>query len=220
MHHGGRARRCLGILVAGLLLSAIALPDARAGEWETMRQSYDNKVRAHANRIAQIEAKERGVPADQEKRADKITRDRITAIKASRKGSGRGKSLAATAEKAALGEMALGDVSREQGEYLDVVRGEWGAEGTERKKLREAISALEKNLERINANLAGAADAAGATAASVQESGVRERVARIEAEAGEAGERLRARWQREHSAQERAREQREREAAERVRSLR
>jgi hypothetical protein len=36
------------------------------------------------------------------------------------------------------------------------------------------------------------------------------KVARIEAEADVAGERLRARWQRERGAQERGREQRER----------
>ena len=46
-----------------------------------MRESYESKLRAHAKRIAEIEARERGVPADQEKRADKITRDRITGIK-------------------------------------------------------------------------------------------------------------------------------------------
>jgi len=219
MHHGGTGRRCLGTLIAGLLLSLIAVPDALAGEWETMREHYDNKARAHEKRITEIEAKERGAPADQEKRADKITRDRVTGIRASRKGGGRGKSPADAAEKASSGEMGLVDVYREQSEHLDIVRGEWGAEGAERKKLREAIAAWEKNLKRINANLAAAAEAAGATTASVQESGVLEKVARIEAEASEAGERLRARWQRERAAQERAREHREREAAERARSL-
>lgn len=219
MHHGGTGRRCLGTLIAGLLLSLIAVPDALAGEWETMREHYDNKVRAHEKRIAEIEAKARGAPADQEKRADKITRDRVTGIRASQKAGGRSKRLVDTAEKASSGEMGLVDVYREQSEHLDIVRGEWGAEGAERKKLREAIAAWEKNLKRINANLAAAAEAAGATTASVQESGVLEKVARIEAEASEAGERLRARWQRERAAQERAREHREREAAERARSL-
>jgi hypothetical protein len=216
MHHGGTGRRCLDTLMACLLLTLIAVPDAFAGEWEKMRESSDSKLRAHEKRIAEIEAKERGIPTDQEKRADTITRDRVTRIRASLKGGGQGKSLADTAEQASSEAMALVDVYREQSKHLDIVTGEWGAQGAERKKLRDAITALQKSLERINANLAGAAEAARATTARVQESGVLEKVARIE----EAGERLRARWQRERAAQERQREQREREAAERARSLR
>jgi 23S rRNA pseudoU1915 N3-methylase RlmH len=220
MHHGGTGRRCLDTLMAGLLLTLIAaVPDVLAGEWEKMRESYDSKLKAHEKRIAEIEAKERGIPANQEKRADTITRDRVTRIRASLKGGGKGKSLADTAEQASSEAMALVDVYREQSEHLDIVTREWGAEGVERKKLRDAMTAWQKSLERVNANLAGAAAAAGATIARVQESGVLEKVARIE-EASEAGERLRARWQRERAAQERQREQREREAAERARSLR
>jgi len=216
MHHGGTGRRCLDTLMACLLLTLIAVPDALAGEWEKMRESFDSKLRAHEKRIAEIEAKERGIPADQEKRADTITRDRVTRIRASLKGGGKGKSLADTAEQASSEVMALVDAYREQSKHLDIVTGEWGAQGAERKKLRDAITALQKSLERIDANLAGAAEAARATTARVQESGVLEKVARIE----EAGERLRARWLRERAAQERQREQREREAAERARSLR
>jgi hypothetical protein len=216
MHHGGTGRRCLDTLMACLLLTLIAVPDALAGEWEKMRESSDGKLTAHEKRIAEIDAKERGIPADQEKRAHTITRDRLTRIRASLKGSGKGKSPADTAEQASSEAMALVDVYREQSKHLDIVTGEWGAQGAERKKLRDAITALQKSLERINANLAGAAEAARATTARVQESGVLEKVARIE----EAGERLRARWQRERAAQERQREQREREAAERARSLR
>jgi hypothetical protein len=203
--------------MAGLLLSLIAVPDALAGEWEKMRESYDNTLRAHEKRIAEIEAKERGVPADQEERADKITRDRITGIRASLKGGGKGKSLADAAEKASGDARAPVDLYREQSGYLDIVTSEWGAEGAERKKLREAMATLQKNLKRINANLARAAEA---TTTRVQQSGVLEKAARIGAAASEAGERLRARWQREHAAREREREQREREAAERARSLR
>jgi hypothetical protein len=219
MQHGGTRRRCLDTLMAGLLLTLIAVPDALAGEWEKMRESYDNKLRAHEKKIAEIEAKERGIPADQEKRADAITRERVTRIRASLKGGGKGKSLADTAEQASREARALVDVYREQSEHLDIVMGEWGAEGAERRKLRDAITALQKSLERVNANLAGAAEAARATTAQVQQSGVLEKVARIQ-EASEEGERLRARWQLERAAQERQREQREREAAERARSLR
>jgi hypothetical protein len=220
MHHGGTARRCLGTLMACLLLSLIAPPDVLAGEWEKMRERYDKKLRAHEKLIAEIDAKERGLPADPEKRADKITRDRVTGIREFLKGRGKGKSKADAAGKASGEAMALVDVYREQSENLDIVTGEWASDGAERKKVRDAISALQKNLERINANLTGAAEAAGAMTTRVAQSGVLEKLARIEAEASEAGERLRARWQREYAAREREREQREREAAERARSLR
>ena len=101
MRESGAGRRWLHTLMACLLLSLVTVPDGRAGEWEDMRESYDNKLKAHAKRIAEIEARERGVPADQEKRADKITRDRISGIKGSLKGGGgKARSLAGTAERA------------------------------------------------------------------------------------------------------------------------
>jgi hypothetical protein len=215
MHHGGAGRRCVRTLTACLLLSLIAVPDGLAGEWENMRESYDNKLRAHAKRIAEIEARERGVPADQQKRADKITRDRITGIKGSLKGGGKARSLANTAERASGDAKALIDVYREQGEYLDIVMSEWRTEGAERRKLRESIATLQKNLERANANLARAIEVAETTTMRVPQSGVLEKVARIEAEAKE-----RARWQHERAARERERQQREREAAERERGVR
>ena len=199
MHPGDPGRRCLPTLMAGLLLSLIVVPDALAGEWERIRESYDNTLSAHAKRIEEIEAKERGVSADREERAAKITRDRITAIRVSLKGGGKEKSLAEAAG------------------YLEIVASEWGAQGAERKKLREAMATLQKNLERVNANLARAAEA---TTPPVEQSGVLEKAARIEAAASEARERLRARWQREQAAREREREQREREAAERGRGVR
>jgi hypothetical protein len=213
MHHGGTGRRWLRPLGACLLLSLIAAPDGLAGEWENMRESYDNKLKAHAKRIAEIEARERG--ADQEKRADKITRDRITGIKGSLKGGGKARSLAETAEKASGDARSLTDVYREQGEYLGLVISEWGTEGTERKKLRESIPTLQKNLESVNANLARAIEDAETTATRVPRSGVLEKVARIE-----AAEKERARWLREQAALERERQQRERGAAERERGVR
>ena len=215
MHHGGTGRRWLCTLMACLLLSLIAVADGLAGEWENMRESYDNKLRAHAKRIAEIEARERGVPADQEKRADKITRDRITGIKGSLKGGGKARSLADTAERASGDATALIDVYREQGEYLDIVMSEWRTEGAERKKLRESIATLQKSLERANASLARAIEVAETTTVLVPQSGVLEKVARIEAEAKE-----RARWQHERAVRERERQQREREAAERERGVR
>lgn len=215
MHHGGTGRRCLRTLCACLLLSLIAVPDGLAGEWENMRESYDNKLRAHAKRIAEIEARERGVPADQEKRAAKVTRDRITGIKGSLKGGGKARNLADTAERASGDARALIDVYREQGEYLDIVMSEWRTEGAERRKLRESIATLQKNLERANANLARAIEVAETTTMRVPQSRVLEKLARIEAEAKE-----RARWRLEQATRERERQQREREAAERERGVR
>lgn len=210
MHHGSPARRCLPTLMAGLLLALSAVSDAPAGEWEKIRESYDNALRTYEKRIGEIEAKER----DQEQRADKITRDKVAAIRGSLKGGGKGKSLADAAEKASGDARALPDLSREQGEYLDVVTSEWGAEGAERKKLREALATAQKNLERVNANLARTAKA---TTAGAKPSDLLEKTARIEALVNEASQRLKARWQLEQSARERETKQREREAAERAR---
>jgi len=215
MHHGGTGRRYLCTLTACLLLSLIAVADGLAGEWENMRESYDNKLRAHARRIGEIEARERGGPADQEKRAEKITRDRIAGIKGSLKGGGKARGLADTVERASGDVTALINVYREQGEYLDIVMSEWRAEGAERRMLRESLAALPKNLERANANLERAIEVAETTTMRVSQSGVLEKVARIE-----EAEKERARWQREQATRERERLQREREAAERERGVR
>jgi hypothetical protein len=213
MHHGGTGRRRLRALGACILLALIGAPDGLAGEWENMRESYDNKLRTHARRIAEIEARDRG--ADQEKRADRLTRDRINGIKGSLKGGGKARSLAETAEKASGDARSLIDVSREQGEYLDIVISEWGTEGAERKKLRESIATLQKNLESTNANLARVIEDAETTTTRVPRSGVLDKVARIQ-----AAEKERTRWLREQAALERERQQRERGAAERERGVR
>jgi hypothetical protein len=201
--------------MACLLLSLLTVPDGRAGEWENVRESYDNKLKVHAKRIAEIEARERGIP-DQEKRADKITRDRIAAIKGSLKGGGgKARSLANAAERTPRDARALIDVSREQGEYLDLVTGEWRVDGTERRKLRGSLATLPKNLEHVSANLARATEVAEATIRRVPESGLPQKVGRIE-----AAEKERTRWLREQAALERERQLRERGAAERERGIR
>jgi hypothetical protein len=201
--------------MACLLLTLIALPDALASEWEDMRASYDTKLKAHAKRIAEIEARERGI-SDPEKRADKITKDRISAIKGLLKGGGgKARSLANAAERAPRDARALIDVSREQREYLDIVVSEWRADGTGRRKVRGSLATLPKNLEHVNANLARATEVAEATTRRVPESGVPERVSRIE-----AAEKERTRWLREQAVLERERQQRERGAAERERGIR
>jgi hypothetical protein len=215
MDHGGPARRCLYTLIGGLLLALIPVSNAAPGEWENIRDSYDNTLRANEKRIKEIEAKERGV-TDQEQRADKITRDKIAATRSSLKSGGRGKSLAEAAEKASGDASVRADLYRDQGEYLDVVTRDWGAEGAERKKHREAMATVQKNFERASANLTKA----GKAAEGVQPSDVVEKAARIEAAVTEAGDRLRARWQLEQAARERETKQREREAAERARGTR
>jgi hypothetical protein len=219
MHHGGTGRRCLVILVA-FLLPSIAVPDALAVELERMRESYDSKLRAHQKRISEIEAKG-GASADPGKRADVITRERIADIRTSLKGAGGAtKRLAELAEKASGDAKALVDVYKGQSEQLDIVTAEWGADGTERRRLREAIAALQKNLTLARTNLAMAAEAAASMAIRVEQSGALEKIARIESGASESRERLSARWERERAVQERERQQREREASERARGLR
>lgn len=215
MRCDGPMRRSLPTLVAGLLLALSAVSNARAGEWETISESYGNAIKANEKRIGEITAKERAVPDHQ--RADKITSDKVASVRTLLKNSGKAKSLADAAEKAsAEGATALTDLSREQAEYLAVIGGEWGADGAERKKLREAMAAAQKNLERANASLTKAAR----TDASRSPSEVLEKAARIDATVTEAGNRLRARWQNEQAARERETKQREREAGERARSAR
>jgi len=221
MRHGGTGGRCLRTLVAFLLLSLIPVPNALADELERMRESYDSKLKAHEKRISEIEAKGRGASPNPEKRADGITRDRIADIRASSKGGGgAAKRLAELAEKASGDAKALDDVYKGQREHLGIITGEWEADGAERKKLRDAITALQKNLALIRTSLATAAEAAEAMKTPVPAWGVLEKAARIEAVASEARERLSARWERERILREREREQREREAGERARGLR
>ena len=194
--------RCVLTLIGTLLLPLLAVSDAVSGEWETVQGNYENALKANEKRIQEIEAKERGIP-DPQQRADKITRDKIAAARASLKTGGTGKSLAE----------AAADLSREQSKYLDTATSDWGAEGAERKRLREATVATQKNIERVNASLTRAAK----SAASLHASDAVEKAARIEAAVNEAGDRLRARWQLEQAARERETNQREREAAERAR---
>ena len=214
------ATQCLHGLLAGAVLALGAVPAAWAGEWEDMRDSLEDKLRPHAKRLEEIEARELGDPADRQERADKMTRDRIAAARALLNRSGRVRSLSDATEMGSGEPSALADASRQQGEQLDAVMREWGTAGWERRRLREDLAAMQKNVERANANLARAIETADATADRVQESGVLEMLARVEAQAAEAGEWLKARWQREYAARERERLFRERAAAERERGVR
>jgi len=211
--------RVLRTLVAALLAALVAAPSALADEWESMRERLESKLKTYADRLAEIEGRERGT-ADRDRRTEKMTRDRIAASRALLKSGGRGKDLAEASEKLPGGGRALADLHRQQTEYADGFAGEWGVGGAERKKLQEAVGELLANIERSSTSLARAAEAAEAAAARANRSGLLDQVARIETEASDAGERLRARWQRERAAQAREREQREREAAERARGVR
>ena len=225
-----RRQRCITAAPAGvvsvilmpcLLLSLIAVPDALAGEWESMRESYDNKLRAHAKRIAEIEAKERGASADPEKRADKITRDRIAEIRASLKGGGRPGGWRNRPRRRPVTRGRWSTCTEDRASTSTSSRSEWGADGAERKKLREVHR---RDAEEPRAGQCepgeGGRGGRGDADRRVPQSGVLEKVARIEAGASETRERLSARWERERAAREREREQREREAAERARGLR
>lgn len=200
-------------LISGLLLPVLAVAGATAGDWETVRDSYETALKANEKRIQEIEARERGIQ-DPQQRAEKITRDKVAALRASVKGSGTGKSLAEAADKTAGDPRALADLSRDHAKYLEAATSDWGADGAERKRLRESMAATQKNMERINASLTRATR----STASLTSSDALEKATRIDTAMTEAGDRLRARWQLEQAAREREAKQREREAAERARS--
>jgi hypothetical protein len=213
MYPSASARRCLLILAGTLVLPLVGVSGALADELDAVRGNYETVLKANEKRIQEIEARERGI-TDPQQRAEKITRDKVTALRNALKGDRTGKILADTADKVASDPKALPDLARDSSKYLDTVTSDWGAEGAERKRLREATAASQKNIDRINANLTRAA---GSTA-NIQAADSLETATRIEAAVNEAGDRLRARWQNEQAARERDAKQREREAAERARS--
>lgn len=104
---------------------------------------------------------------------------------------------------------------QERQKILDIATSEWAADGVERRKLRESLTTLEKNLTRATASMARALKVAETTAMSLPHSGVPEKLARLE-----ETEKERARWLREQAVRDRERQQKEREAAERERGVR
>jgi hypothetical protein len=122
-------------------------------------------------------------------------------------------SLVAVADGQAQEREAGADQERQK--ILDIATSEWKADGVERRKLRESLTTLEKNLLRATASMARALKVAETTAMSLPHSGVPEKLARLE-----ETEKERARWLREQAARDRERQQKEREAAERERSVR
>ena len=133
--------------------------------------------------------------------------------------SGAGKRFAEMAEKASTDGRALTELYRMQQEYVDRATREW-RDGAERKKLQEASSLLQRNIERINSSLRMATEAAEAMSTRIQQSELLEKAAHLETTAKEAGARLAARWERERAARERERAQQERDAGERAREQR
>ena len=132
---------------------------------------------------------------------------------------GAGKKFAEMAEKASADGRDLAELYRMQEEYIDRATGEW-RDGPERKKLLEASSMLQRNIERINSSLRMATEAAEAMSTRIRQSELLEKAAHLETTAKEAGARLAARWERERATREREREQRERDAGERARGQR
>lgn len=183
----------LRLLAAGLSLAWLAAGSAQAGDWETTRDNQEAAVRAHASRIADLEARERGV-RDPDRRAEKITRDRTASLEAVFKG---------------------GRMPADPAQRLAAATNDWRADGPERRALREALATLQKNLERANASLARTTDVAEAAAHRLARSGVLQKFRRLEDE-----EKARAQWQLDQAARERDRLQRERQAGERERGVR
>ena len=213
MRPGERVRCGLLILAGSLVLPLVGLSDAVADELDAIRSNYESALKTNEKRIQEIEARERSI-ADPQPRAEKITQDKVAALRNSLKGDRTGKALADAADKAANDPSAMADLSRESSTYVDAALSDWGAEGPERKRLREAMAAAQKNIESINTNLTKAAG----TTAAVPAVDALEKATRIETAVNEAADRLQARWQREQAARERDAKQREREAAERARS--
>jgi len=195
------------------VLPLVGISDAVSGELDAIRGNYESILKTNEKRIQEIEARERSI-ADPQPRAEKITQDKVAALRNSLKGDRTGKALADAADKAANDPSAMADLSRESSTYVDAALSDWGAEGPERKRLREAMAAAQKNIESINTNLTKAAG----TTAAVPAVDALEKATRIETAVNEAADRLQARWQREQAARERDAKQREREAAERARS--
>ena len=122
-------------------------------------------------------------------------------------------SLGAVADGHAQEREARADQERQK--ILDIATNEWKVDGAERRKLRESLTTLEKNITRATASMARALKVAETTTMSLPHSGVPEKLARLE-----ETEKERARWLREQAVRDRERQQKDREAAERERGVR
>ena len=202
--HRRRARRRRRAVTTAVLAIVTSTAGAGASDWDTMRAQQRAALQAAGGRSVGIDALERASPVERDKLADTLTRDRIAQARRMLKHDG--PEPAATADQ----------TSRR----LPAVTREWGPNGPSRVALGASRATVQQSLERADRNLAAALEAVQATAGRVPQSGLLEAVAAIETTVSETGERLNARWQREHAARERERQQRERELGERERGVR
>jgi hypothetical protein len=194
-------RRAVTAAVLAILISTSC---AAASDWDAMRAQQRAALQAAGGRIVGIDALERASPVERDKLADTLTRDRIAQARRMLKHDGAGPAV----------------IADQTSRQLLAVTREWGPNGASRVALGASSATVQQNLERADRNLAAALEAVQATAGRVPQSGLLEAVASIETTVSETGERLNARWQREHTARERERQQREREVGERERGVR
>src|SRR6516162_3546059 len=135
MRPGERVRCGLLILAGSLVLPLVGLSDAVADELDAIRSNYESALKTNEKRIQEIEARERGI-ADPQQRAEKITQDKVAALRNALKGDRTGKNLADAADKAASDPTVLPDLAKDSSKYLDTATSDWSADGAERKRLR------------------------------------------------------------------------------------
>ena len=203
-HDHPRARRHRRAVTAAVLAVLTSTPGAVASEWDAMRAQQRAALQAAGGRIAGVDALERASPAERDKLADTLTRDRIAQARRRLNQDG-------------AGPAAIADQTSRR---LPAVTRDWGPSGASRVALGASSATVQQSLELADRNLTQALEAVQATTTRVQQSGLLEAVASIEITASETGEQLNARWQREHTARERERQQRERELGERERGVR
>jgi hypothetical protein len=203
VHDHPRTRRRRRAVTAAVLAVLTSAPCAVASEWDAMRAQQRAALQAAGGRIVGIDSLERASPAERDKLADALTRDRIAEARRMLKEDGAGPAARA-----------------DQTSRLLAATREWGPNGASRVALGASSATVQQSLELADRNLAAALEAVQATAKRVPQSRMLEALAAIDTTVSETGERLSARWQREHTARERERQQREREVGERERGVR
>ena len=106
MYPSASARRCLLILAGTLVLPLVGVSGALADELDAVRGNYETVLKANEKRIQEIEARERGI-TDPQQRAEKITRDKVAALRNALKGDRAGKNLADAADTVSYTHLTL-----------------------------------------------------------------------------------------------------------------
>ena len=203
-HDDPRALRRRRVLTAAVLAVLTSTPCAAASDWDAMRVRQRAALQAAGGGVAGSDAMERASPAERDKLADTLTRDRIAQARRMLKQDG----------------PVPAEIADQTSRRLSAVTGEWGPNGPGRVALAASRATVQQSLEQADRNLAAALEAVEATAGRVSQSGLLKTLAAMETTVSETGERQNARWQREHAARERERLQREREVGERERGVR